>query len=199
MTKKFDGVLAEPLPPIFIQPMRVFLGLDGSSPEEKEARERLLKQKIALIKQHYGIDESTHEKSMEQLAYRLLKDFVPGFQVANPHAVKGRPLVWSPFRISFLVREMNVCMAEKKRSASDAANLLAKREPWKALCAMTKAEENPAEVLRKKFTDARDLTDPAHMSAAIIRASEDEGRSPAGTYAMTLSQLANARIPPPYW
>ena len=47
--------------------MRVFIGLDPSSPAKKGKRESLLEQELGLTKQHYGIDEASHEKAGSRL------------------------------------------------------------------------------------------------------------------------------------
>lgn len=156
MTKKLEGKLNERLEPIF-------LGLI-SEDEARERRAPLIAERMALILEHYQITGASPEQQMTALAHCLLRDYVKGFQVADPNKKVGAKGVWNAVRTSFLVCEMERCMAETKphRLADEAARLLADREPWKTICAMSthdktgyrkgKRLDETAETLRHRYS-----------------------------------------------
>ena len=196
--KKFSGPLGQPMTPFMIDLFRQQI---GAPPDKDLIKKRidLIFEKKAMILNHYGIREGTYAEKMVQLADALLRDFVPGFQVANPFVTLGRKTVWTPFRLSFLRYELKQHMLKKKCNVQSAAKALARVEPWKTLCDRTNASDDPAEVLRKRYYSAATRTDVIFLSAEIIKALEAEGTKPTGEYDGALKGLAEDPPPPPHF
>jgi len=155
MAKELKRKLNERLEPIF-------LGLI-SEDEARERRAPLVAERMALILEHYRITDANPDQQMTALAHCLLRDYVRGFQVADPNKTVGAKGVWNAVRVSFLVCEMERCMAETKppRTAKGAAKLLAQKEPWKTICAMSAHEgkgdrlDETAETLRRRYSASK--------------------------------------------
>jgi hypothetical protein len=194
--KKFTGSLNEPFEPIL-------LGLITEQ-EARSQRQPLLNEKLALILKHYGIAERDSEYQMEALAHCLLRDFVPGFQVADPNKGVGRKQVWNVVRLSFLVCEMRRCISQTTipRTELAAARILAKKDPWKTICAMTShekqgdGEDERAETLRRLYTTAKGKT-PDFASRKYERQKAGRPLNKFDSYDSMLKSLIrdNFRVP----
>lgn len=159
MAKELKGKLNERLEPIFLGVI--------SEDEATERRARLVAERMALILEHYAIADADPLQQMTALAHCLLRDYVKGFQVADPNKTVGAKSVWNVARVSFLVCEMERCMAETnpRRLEDEAAKLLAGREPWKTICAMSTHDkaayrkgdrlDETAETLRRRYSASK--------------------------------------------
>jgi hypothetical protein len=158
MAAKFKGKLNQRLEPIFFGII--------SEEEARQQRAPLIAERLALILEHYGIADTNHEQQMTKLAHCLLRDFVKGFQVADPYKSVGAKSVWNVVRRSFLVCEMERCIAQTTppRTELEAARLLAQKEPWKTICAMGAHQkggsrlDEAAETLRRRYSISKRST-----------------------------------------
>lgn len=193
MTKELTGKLNERLEPIF-------LGL-VSEDEAMARRAQLVAERMALILEHYRITDANPDQQMTVLANCLLRDYVKGFQVADPNKTVGAKSVWNVVRVSFLVCEMERCMAETnpRRREDEAAKLLARREPWKTICAMSTHDkasyrqgnrlDETAESLRRRYSVSK-LTAPDFARRQYERQISGRRRSKYDSYDSMLMSLA---------
>ncbi len=193
MTKKFIGLLNEPLKPITTDNLADFLR-GSPNPDFLRERNELEKEKLRQVFAHYAIKEADALGRYQRLAMCLLRDFVPGFQVKDPNVSVGRERVWTVDRLSFLLHEMELYMGLKKAGAKQAAQVLSKREPWKTLCASSGAETDPAEVLRTRYQNALKANTPRF--AEHLYAREQAGDRKPGTYASALKGVVGKRRRP---
>lgn len=152
VTKKFTGELAEPLKPMFRGGL---LSTGPFSHDDVRERAALQVRKMQLLAAHYGVENQDVNLQTLCVALELAKEFVPGFQVADPNKHDGRPQVWTELREGFLIIEME---KEQRKgdgcSVSDAASKLSKRTPWKQICALARPQD-AAGTLRKRYYSAR--------------------------------------------
>lgn len=177
--RKFTGALAEPLPPIFIW---TFSLLDNTASREAAWREReaLVEAKRKLVLQEYGIAGEWSPETAEVLARRLLREFVPGFDVADPNKKQpSRPQSWTDWRDDALVHAMT--LAAKKHpllNQQQLAGKLVKLEPWKSFCAEM---SNPADTLKRRYQKVK-ATRPVSRTYQRIYEEEQSGLRPKGAY-----------------
>jgi hypothetical protein len=164
--KPFTGELNKHLPrPQFSFSLMTVMG--KSTPEAVAARQEKLLSRLShgliLLHKHYSID--SNDPSCDwMLALALAQDFVPAFQVEPDKPRKGRPRLWTDGRVAALLIQMDFEMRKRKHGAKDAAEQLAKREPWKQLLEKSESTTNPAEVLRTRHAKP---TEVAKRIAAI--------------------------------
>lgn len=177
--RKFAGALAEPLPPIFTW---TFSLLDNKASREAAWREReaLVEAKRKLVLQEYGIAGEWSPETAEVLARRLLREFVPGFDVADPNKQQAcRPKAWTDWRDQALVHAM--MLAAQKHpllNQKQLAGKLAKIEPWKTFCvSMT----GTADTLVRRYQRVK-KKHPRPLLFLRIYREEQTGQRPKGAY-----------------
>lgn len=195
MSTKFRGLLNEPLKPILTDNLADFLR-GSPNPDLLQKRQELVEQKLEQVFAHYAIEDGGTAIAFQRLALCLLREFIPGFQIADPNVGAGRGLMWTADRLSFLVNEMELYMSSKKTGATHAAQVLAKRDPWKTLCSSSGADTNPAEVLRSRYQQALKKGIPRFATHLYQR--ELDGDRPPGTYASVLKAISNKKGRRPY-
>lgn len=180
--RKFSGQLAEQLPPIVDGfSLARLANEEAFQVNQWREREELVRVKRKLVLLEYGIDGEWTCENAEILARRLLREFVPGFDVADPNKPTrpGRPDEWTILRESALVHAM---MVEKQKSPRlnkrQLAAKLAKREPWKTFCS---SMENPSDTLRRRDQTARKAKRSVILFARVYE-DEGAGRRPPGSY-----------------
>lgn len=191
---KFKGLLAEPLPPIVESKLGAAFGQPFLR-HQVTSRASLLHKKLRLIMAHYELGSDTNDATNTRLlALHLLRDFVPGFQVADPNSSSSRrKKTWTPYRLSFLQVEMEKLLKSRRgrylHNEKSAASALAKTEPWRSVCALNESRE-PAEVLRQRYSQAKRENSQTTFTAPMLLAAEEEGSLPRGTYDAALAELA---------
>jgi len=146
----YKGALAKPLRPI--SDRAYFLAaLRGEARPEAAivAQAKELSRRFNLLFDHYeiGARSKTVEK-MTELAVRLAADHVPGLQVMK--APPGRKLKWTSDDRAQLQAALAAEMAgPTRKSKSQAAKILVKREPWSRLA------KSASSLLRLTYATAR--------------------------------------------
>lgn len=117
---------------------------------------------LILLCRHYGIKEDHPSTLFFKLSIALAKELgIPAFVEKKP---VGRKKKWTDSRKAILVVEVE--SLKEKHGVSWAADLLAKKEPWKSLIetqADASLPNSPGEVLRQIYYDNRNTESAVRM------------------------------------
>jgi hypothetical protein len=162
--KKFTGKLAEELEPLALTP-----GLGSPFAENHDLYSKLLElrrneeiEKLKLLIDHYGIDES-HVAAFASLSLELARQFVPGFQEKqNTSKSRGRVKKWGVIQITQIYGNVHKLISEdpKVNSVKQACKVLAKEEYWKDFIQQYDTyytAPDPAEALRQAYYQIKPL------------------------------------------
>jgi len=188
MVKKFEGLLAERLEPIYVDNV-ADIARGAPNPELLAIRRESENQKFQLVLEHYKVLDSDPSTQRNELVWHLLREFVVGFQIAAPSSRTGRHKVWDFRREGFLVFEMGRVIADTDSTAADAARVLAGKEPWKTICHQAGGGSDPAETLRSRYYLAR-RRKKLSQTANVLYAREKNNPQLAGLYDAVLMGLA---------
>lgn len=191
--RKFSGALAEPLPPILSNNFSLASLVPDPAKEKRhwDERELLVQAKRQLVLKEYGIDGHWSLENAEILARRLLREFVPGFDVANPNKKVGRTKHWTWGRESVLLHHMKI--AAKRHPSFNEERLAAKLQeqksnddspswpiyrPWPTFC---KQENITTLTLLRQYQRAKKTIGRAATLERIF-AEEQAGQRKKGEY-----------------
>jgi len=147
----YTGALAEPirLPP----PLGMLVTAEQWVERRQQVYAQAVRDKVPLLFEHFQIPPG----DWQWLALALAQTHVPGLRSVTPER-RGPKRFWTLSLIRTFVAEMQAEMnGPKKRTISDAANTLARRQEWKD---RLKGHTKPAEVLRRKYHELMETSGP---------------------------------------
>lgn len=193
--RAYEGILAEPLPPLKQQPANFgFMTFSDDEPERKQA----WAERVAALYAHFEID-ATAPGADFALAMALALEHVPGFSTA-PQKVerRGADLKWDEARLRQLVQDVDFFVNDNRYRLKQASafRTLAKsdvpalRERYGSLNAMT---------LRRRYMQAKKLRKrPIGLLARIALSGTDAERhsDQEFTDGSTLADIVLATLSP---
>jgi len=152
-TTEFTGPLATP-----IKPRRTTFGMlldPNVATAEFQRRFCEDREKLLLLADYFG----TPRDDFYALSLALARQFVKGFK---ERTTRGTPTKWTELNRSMLVVEMErlIVPGNKSKGAAWAAEVLAKRNPWKSFIRKNEGNQqtpDPGEVLRTTYMKSKRL------------------------------------------
>lgn len=147
----YTGALAEPIR--LPAPAGWLVTAEQWADRRQQLYEQAFRDKVPLLFEHFQIPPG----DWQWLALALAQTHVPGLRSVTPER-RGPKRFWTLSLIRTFVAEMQAEMnGPKKRTISDAANTLARRQEWKD---RLKGHSKSAEVLRRKYHELMETSGP---------------------------------------
>lgn len=156
----YTGALAEPIE--LPAPAGWLQSAEQWTERRNEVYWTSFEKKMPLLFQHFDLVPG----DWKALALALAKVHVPGLQPVTPER-RGPKRFWTLSVMQAFMAEMQAEIeGPKKRSVSDAAATLAKRQDWKQ---RLKGHQKPAEVLRHKYFELKKAEDPPEANEKLVK------------------------------